>query len=118
YQRNIMEVDDIELAVVQNLPDFPAIHHRSAHLLRQQYRSCSEAATQPDHLNAILWAVGHHGLGSPIQTFKTIDVLQDSHVMPTPRQCLRQKLNSYCISTKAVRRIKCRDHAKADAAHH
>src|SRR5262249_17800652 len=111
YQGDVVKIDDIELAVLDNPPDAPAIHDRPARLLRQQGRETTQAAFQTLHRQAFRLWFGRR-LGATVQQVVCVYVVNHGDLVATAHQAAREPLDSDRITTEMVRGIERGEHTK------
>jgi hypothetical protein len=104
-QRDVVEVDDVEVLGVEQTRDGRAIDNGPADLVGQENRKYAEPATEPDDphpggLRPCRWFY------AGVQSVVRVDVAHHRYVMTAAGESAGQSLNADRIPAKAVRWIK------------
>lgn len=114
-QRDIVIMDHIK-ARADNLPNARGLEQREARLVAGQRRKGAPGALEPMNrdVGMVPVALCRQGRAESIGV-KTVD---DFHLVPAPRQFVRQALHHDAVAAEIIGRIEGGDHAKAQGAVH
>ena len=113
---DVVKVDNVKLALIQNAPNPAALNYGSSRLLGKQGRHSSQSASQPNDLDAVGFLCYFRFIALS-QGIEGIYILQHRNVMPSAYQRLRETLRAHAVTPEVVRRIKRCHHAESEAAH-
>ena len=112
-EREVVKVDDVERAAVEDPAQGRAVHDRAARLLRERDGDRRDAGSRVDGRRRHRHPRGGIGIAVARQRAIRVVVAHDGDVMPRAHERARERLHGHGVPAEAPRRIERGDHAEA-----